>query len=187
MKIVGIAGTHASGKDSLAEYLASKHGFYHVSTGDVFREEAMKKYGSIERPILYKTANEIRQAQGHGAVSKIALERFEKDKSQYKGLVVSGFRALAEAQVIKDEGGIILFVDAPLQARYERLKSRARAEEGVLSFEEFQKREKAENGGVDPAFNIMAIKDIADHVLINDDDFEDFLHRAEEALGLKSA
>ncbi len=184
MKIVGLAGTHASGKDTVAHYLVEKHGFFHVSTGDIVREEAMKRYGSIERPVLYKTANEIRAERGHDATSRMALERFEKVKDEYKGLVVSGFRAAAEAQVIKDAGGTLIFTDAPEQMRYERLRDRARVEEGTLSFDEFKKREDAENGGVDPAFDISAIKTIADFVVINDGKTEDFLRAVDKALGL---
>lgn len=184
MKIIGLAGTHASGKDTLALYLVEKHEFFHVSTGDIVRDEAMNRYGSIERPVLYKTANEIREAHGHDATSRMALERFDAVKDRYKGLVVSGFRAVAEAQIIKDNGGLVLFIDAPEQVRYERLRDRARVEEGSLSFEEFKKREDAENGGVDPAFDISAIKSIADFVIENDNGREKFLEAADQALGL---
>lgn len=184
MKIIGLAGTHASGKDTVAQYLVEKHGFFHVSTGDIIRDEAMKKYGSIERPVLYKTANEIRANDGYDAVSRIALERFESVKDQYKGLVVSGFRASAEAQAIKDAGGSLIFTDAPQQMRFERLKARARAEEGDLSFEEFKRREDAENGGTDAAFDISAIKSIAEHVIMNDGDKAKFLAAVDRAVNL---
>ncbi len=183
VKIIGLVGTHASGKDTVAHYLVDSHGFFHVSTGDIVREEAMKKYGSIERPVLYKTANELRQKYGYGALSIRALERFKQVKDQYKGLVVSGFRAFAEAQVIKDQGGIIIFTDAPTELRYKRLKQRARVEEGELSFAEFKDRESVENGGVDKAFDINAIKSSADFVLINDDIKEKFLRSVDQALG----
>lgn len=182
--IVGLAGTHASGKDTVAQYLVEEYGFFHVSTGDIVRDEAMKRYGSIERPVLYKTANEIRETQGHDATSRMALVRFEAVKDQYKGLVVSGFRAVAEAQVIKYSGGVLIFTDAPELVRYERLKERARVEEGSLSFEQFKQREDAENGGVDPAFDISAIKSIADVIIENKDGRENFLRAVDQALGL---
>lgn len=185
MKIIGIAGTHASGKDSLARYLVGKYHFLHVSTGDIVREEAMSKHGSIERPVLYKTANEIRATRGHGALGRMAKERYDSVKHKYpSGLIVSGFRALAEAEAVKDAGGIVLYVDAPERIRYERLVGRARAEEGTLAFEDFKEREAAENGGVDPAFDITAIKDIADYILVNDASPEEFFKEAEKSLGL---
>ena len=185
MKIIGLAGTHASGKDTIADYLVKNYGYFHVSTGDIVREVAMQRYGSIERPVLYKTANEIREADGHGATGHMALEKFEQVKDQYKGLVVSGFRAIAEAQAVKDKGGVIVFIDAPEQLRFERLRDRARVEEGVLSFEEFKKREEAENGGVDPAFDISAIKSISDYVIINKyNNKSEFINEVEKILGL---
>lgn len=183
-KIIGLAGTHASGKDTIAELLAQKYGFCHISTGDIFREEAMKHYGSIDRPVVYNTANEIRKEHGHGAVSHIALKHYESVKNKYpKGVVISGFRATAEAQVVKDAGGLLIFTDAPANIRYERLLKRARAEEGTLSRAEFDERESAENGGTDPAFNLKMIKTIADIVLNNDgDDIRAFEAEAEKAL-----
>ncbi len=186
MTIFGLAGTHASGKDTIADLLVDKYGFFHVSTGDIFRDEAMKRYGSIERPVLYKTANEIRNKDGHGAVSYLALDRYEEVKDSHpNGLVVSGFRALAEAQVIKDAGGTIVFADAATDIRFKRLKDRARVEEGSLTRQEFDEREAAENGKTDPAFNILAIKDISGVLITNDgDDIKAFKEEAEKALGL---
>ncbi len=185
MMIIGLAGTHASGKDTLADYLSKKHGFYHVSTGDIVREVAIGKYGSVERPVLYKTANEIRTEFGHGATGYMALDKFEKVKDEYKGLVVSGFRAIAEAQAVKDRGGILVFIDAPERIRFERLRDRARVEEGDLSFEEFKKREDAENGGIDPAFDISAIKSISDYVITNEaNDKAGFIEEVVKTLGL---
>lgn len=184
MKLIGLAGTHASGKDTIADLLVKKYGFYHVSTGDIFREEAMKRYGSIERPVLYKTANEIRNTEGYDAVSRRALKRYDEVKQDHpNGLVVSGFRAVAEAQVIKDHGGFLLFVDADADTRFQRLRDRARVEEGTLTREEFNAREEAENGGVDPAFNILAIKDISDAMLVNDsNDVKAFKAQVEQTL-----
>jgi dephospho-CoA kinase len=185
MKVIGLAGPHAGGKDALAEYLEKIYNFYHVSLGDISREEAMKKYGSIERPILYKTANEIRHNEGAGALGHRAIKRYESVKEQYPaGLIVSGFRTIAEAKAIKDAGGIIIYVDAPESLRYERLVTRARAEEGTLSYEEFKKREDAENGGVDPEFSIIAVKNVADHVMENNGSFEDFIKLVTKTLEL---
>jgi dephospho-CoA kinase len=181
-KYIGLAGTLASGKDTIADWLEQEHGYYHVSTSDLVREIALERYGSIERPILYKTANELRNEQGHGALSHIALERYEAMEQKAAGLVVSGFRSIAEAQVIKDQGGMVLFVDAPLEVRYERMKSRARDQEAIVSLEEFKTREDRENGGVDPAFSIIAIKDIADIVITNDSDLESYMIKVRDAL-----
>jgi len=176
MKLIGIAGTLASGKDSLAQYLVDQHKFCHVPTGDLVREVSRKKYGSIERPVLYKTANELRKDRGFGVLSEMALEYYDGHKSDFPGgLIVSGFRAIDEARVIKNAGGIIIYTDAPLEKRYRWMKSRGRDNEKKVSLEEFKQREANENGGVDSAFDISAIRDIANNIIENNSTFEDFL------------
>jgi dephospho-CoA kinase len=171
---VGLAGSLASGKDTVAEWLVKNKNFHHISTSDIVREVALKRYNSIERPVLYKTANQLRKQNGHGALTTEAIEKFEPIKNQYQGLVVSGFRALAEAQVIKEHGGLVIYVDAPAELRYKRMQSRERDKESRLDIDEFKRREATENGQVDPAFNISDIKKIADHIIINDDSLEEF-------------
>lgn len=183
--IIGLAGTFASGKDSLARALEEKYGICHISTGDIVRKFAMEKYGSIERPILYKTANWLREKHGGGALSHMALEEYNIHKEQYpNGVCVSGFRAWAEAETIKDSGGVIVFTDAPQELRYQRTIRRARDNEKLNSFEEFKKREDLENGQVNSEFSIAGIKKRADIVIDNDKDLGDFLEAAVKAIGL---
>lgn len=183
--IVGLAGTFASGKDSLARHLEEKFSIKHISTGDIVRTYAQEKYGSIERPVLYKTANELREARGAGILSELALEQYESYTESYPGGVcVSGFRAWAEAEVIKDRGGVVLFTDAPVKVRYIRTISRARDDEKFNTFEEFKAREAKENGEVNSEFSIAGIKPRADIVIDNDAPLDEFLAQAEEALGL---
>ena len=43
MKIIGIAGTNGSGKDSLGEILAKNYGYMFVSGADFLRDEAKKR------------------------------------------------------------------------------------------------------------------------------------------------
>ncbi len=186
-KIIGLAGTFASGKDSLARFLEEKYQIKHISTSDIVREFAQEKYGSIERPVLYKTANELRETRGAGVLSEIAIERYKSYEEKYPGGVcISGLRAWAEAEVIKQKGGIIIFTDAPSRLRYERSITRARDDEKLNSFEEFSAREQKENGGVNSEFSIAGIKPRADIVLDNSAELDDFLNQAVASLDLEA-
>lgn len=183
--IIGLAGTFASGKDSLARHLEEEYSIKHISTGDIVRVYAQEKYGSIERPILYKTANELREEKGAGILSVLALEQYESYKESYPGGVcVSGFRAWAEAEEVKKQGGTIVFTDAPVKTRYIRTISRARDGEKFNTFEEFKARESKENGEVNSEFSIAGIKSRADIVIDNDMPLAEFLTNAEQALSL---
>jgi len=112
--IIGISGTFGSGKDSLANYLVDKYQMMHVSTGDIVREYAIKKYGSIERPILKELANELRQSFGPAAMVDKSFEKYKNNSKKYNGLLISGVRTIGEANKIHQLGGIMVFVDAPI-------------------------------------------------------------------------
>ena len=185
--IIGLSGTFASGKDTLAHHLVQKYNFLHISTGDMVRAVAEADYGNIERPTLVKTANELREKRGPGVLAELALERYSLLKDDYSGIVISGVRSLGEARTIKEQGGIIVFVDAPIKLRYERIKDRRRSNEEELTFEAFKKSEEIESHKIhdDPAVqDISGVKELADMILLNSHDVDEYLSQAEQKLGL---
>ncbi len=102
--IIGLAGTQAGGKDTLAERMVVDHGFTHVSTGDMVREVAMKNRGSIERPVLHEIATEYRREHGGGVFVTRALEKL-------RPLVITGLRTVGEARTLKDAAGLLVWTD----------------------------------------------------------------------------
>lgn len=178
-QLIGISGTFASGKDTIADFLVRDFDFTHVSTGDMVRKVAMKKYGSIERPVLVKTATELRYERGAGVLVDEALK-------ESRPLVITGIRSLGEAKALKAAGGILLFVDAPIEVRYERVKSRKRDDETLLSLEEFRANEAKElaAGSNDEDFNITAISQMADVSIQNDVPLDQYVELAYRKLGL---
>lgn len=178
-ELIGVSGTFGSGKDVLAELLEREYEFTHVSTSDLVREEAMRRYGQIERPILRKTAEECRQQNGAGYFVQLGLDR-------PRPLVFSGIRSLGEMKAIKQAGGVMVFIDAPLEVRYERMVGRARDDESKISLAEFKEREEKElySGPSDADFNIRAIGEQADIVLDNSATLELFSENAIAALQL---
>lgn len=177
--IIGIAGTFASGKDTVAHQLVADHGYTHVSTGDMVRKVAMEKYGSIERPVLFKTATELRYAFGAGALVLEALK-------EARPTVISGIRTLGEAKALLEAGGTLLYIDAPVEVRYERVKSRNRDAETELTLEQFKANEEKElyAGPNDEDFNIRGIRDMADIVVENTLPLEEFIAAVYKQLNL---
>ncbi|MDR0956175.1 MAG: AAA family ATPase [Candidatus Nomurabacteria bacterium] len=176
--LLGLSGTFASGKDTLANYLAENFNFHHVSTGDIVRQIALQKYGNKERPTLRQTADELRHQNGSGALVVEALKT-------PRPLVISGLRSLGEAKAVKAAGGILVFVGADDRVRYERMRSRHRDDETYLTFEQFLENEKSERRGDpadDAAFNIDLIAQMADLRLDNSGDLDEFLRGAVEKL-----
>ncbi len=182
--IIGLSGTLSSGKDTLANYLQEKYGLMHISTGDIVREIAEVQRGSVERPVLFDVGNELRHAYGGGVLVERALDRYQNSIRTYAGVVITGIRSLAEAKVVKDKGGTIIFVDAPVELRYERMQARHRDGEARISLEAFIEREKKElsSGVSDADFNISQIGQMADITLQNAGTLDELYHSAEKAL-----
>lgn len=171
-QLIGLAGTLGSGKDLLAKILSSEFGFTHISTSDLVRQVAMEQRGSNERPILFEVATTCRQEFGGGYFVELGLD-------QPRPLVISGIRSLGEMNSLKNAGGVMVFVDAPLELRYSRMISRARDQEAQISLEDFKERETKElySGPLDTDFNIKALGQQADIKLDNSSSIEEF-HRA---------
>ena len=180
--LIGIGGTNASGKDTLAQYLVEKHGYLFVSTSDMIREEAMKREGNILRPTLVKVSNQMRAERGAGVLVELCVEKFKKSGNKV-GLVASSIRTKGEVDEIKKQSGIIIFTDADPKIRYERLKSRQRADD-FITFEEFEAQQQAEWHQSDEpgVHSIKSVKEAADLSLTNNTDETSFLNQAEKAI-----
>lgn len=184
--IIGLSGTFTSGKDALAEHLEQKFGLMHISTGDIVREIAQTQRGSIERPILYEVANELRHSYGGGVLVERALDRYHNSIRTYAGVVVTGIRSLAEAKAIKELGGQLIYIDAPIEMRFSRMQARQRDGEARITLDAFREREQKEmsSGISDADFNILQIGKMADVTLQNTGTIDEFFATAEKALKL---
>lgn len=176
MTIIGIAGTHASGKDTVGEYLRDKYNFYFEVTSDLVREEAMKRRGSVDRPVLVEVANQMREEGGTGVLCEEIIKRYETLKDKYPaGLAIGGIRALGEVEAIHKAGGTMVFVDAPVDMRYQRLASRGRVDDAI-DLAEFKRREEVELRGETSKVgqNILGVKEQSDVILVNDGTLAEF-------------
>lgn len=187
--ILGFSGTFASGKDTIAEHLESKFNFYHVSLGNLVRDVARTRYGSTDRSVLHRTGNELRAERGAGVLALLAIEKFKAQSENYRGLAISGVRAIGEVDVIKEQGGQLIFTDADIEIRYQRAVDRARTKDGseLVSLEDFKATEEKElnESADDPSkFNILGIKEKSDITLTNNAGLEPFLEEAVNKLGL---
>ena len=193
MKIIGLAGTFASGKDTVGQLLSEKYGFMHVSTGDILRAEKKKKYGDSSKSLLVRNdpfAMALRKEKGAGALVELAYEQYQKLEKQYPGgLVASGIRSIGEAEMIHKLGGMLIFVDADSKIRYERAFSRKRDDNDVtVTYKDFIESESAESNNPTKdktAIDIPEMKKMANLVIMNNgNSIPAFKKEVEETLGI---
>ncbi|HVO86451.1 MAG TPA: AAA family ATPase [Candidatus Binatia bacterium] len=189
MKILGIAGTNGSGKDTIGDILADRYGWLAVSVSDFLRQEAKKRNLPIEREVLRSISAQWRQEFGLGVLVDKAVDKFKKENKEgkYQGLVAIPMRNPGEAQHLKDLGGTLIWVDADPKVRYQRIYSRARSAEDKKTFEEFIQEEKdeMEHSGDHHTLSMSGVKAIADIFIQNsDDDIKQLEKTIEKVLNL---
>lgn len=184
MKLIGIGGTDASGKDTVGEMLAERHGWQVVSVSDILRAELNRRGVVLSRKALRHLSAEWRREYGLGVLVDKAVEKYEDGK--FKGLVIGSLRNYSEADEIHRLGGKVIWVDADPHVRYARITSRNRGTEDQVSFEEFVEEEQEQMHhyeGDHHTLNLFGVKERADITLINNgNDIEDFKYAAEKAL-----
>lgn len=178
-EIIGVAGTFASGKDLIAHYLSDHYGYTHPSTSELVRNVAMKERGSVERDVLHEVADAHRKQYGADVFVQIALQ-------SPRPTIITGLRSLGEAKAIKRAGGVLVFVDAPIELRYERMVQRDRDLESQISLEDFKAREATElhAGDDDSDFNLAGIKAMADIQLDSSFGKQEYIDHALASLGI---
>jgi dephospho-CoA kinase len=175
--IIGVCGTFASGKDMVAEYIADKLGYIHVSTGDLVREYIRENdLGEIDRDNLRKVANELRAEHGSGYLIETSLEKYNDD------VVFSGVRSTGEVETIRNARGTMIAVDAPVNQRYEWAKARKRIGDEITP-EYFRQQETAEENHGDPnKQQLTAVITMSDYDIANDGTLEDLNGKIDEVL-----
>lgn len=175
--IYGVAGTNASGKDSLMELLESQ-GFLHFNTSNSLRQISQAVFqstvrGGNETPMGI-VGNAFRTAYPGGMVDVGLLDYWLRvgvlpADVKPKGLVIGSIRGTGEVARLKEFGGKLIVTDADPQIRYERISGRGRADD-PQSYEDFLKHEMAEmaHGETDPTkFGMAAVIEQADIVITN--------------------
>lgn len=169
--IIGITGTDGAGKGTAVEYLVREKGFAHYSSRDFIVAEIDRQGLESTRNQMRLTANQMRAEYGHEVVVKKAYERAAaegKDK-----VVIESLRAVAEAKYLKQQGGILLAVDADPVVRFKRVEARRSASDHV-TFEEFLAHEELEKNDPDPSgMQKAAVIEMADYTIMNDGSIEE--------------
>lgn len=188
MKIIGISGTNGSGKDTVGEMLAERHGWLFISSsGDLIIPELKKRGLPLEREQMSALTAEWRRQAGKGAIVNKAVDKFNQENkdNNYIGLVLGSIRHPWEADRIHELGGKLVWIDADPIVRFRRINKRSQGDKDAKSFEQFLAEEKAEmqHSGDEATLSMAEVKKKADMTIENNgEDIEKFKDQAEKAL-----
>ncbi len=176
---IGLTGTNAAGKGTVAEILRSM-GYSYISLSDEIRRELKSRGMEETRENLIKVGNELRGKFGFSVLADRVKERLRSGEK----VVIDSIRSPFEAESLKKlPGFFLLAVDAPVELRFKRARARGRVENAstLEEFIEIENRERSSEAGRQQLDKTMSM---ADAVVINDSTVEDLKKKLEEVLSL---
>ncbi|HET9173970.1 MAG TPA: AAA family ATPase [Candidatus Saccharimonadales bacterium] len=193
IRIIGVAGTNGSGKDTVGKILASEHNYLFISVTELLRAECRRRGLPVEREHLRTISAEWRRKEGLGVLCERSIAEYKKVQDKYNGVVMASLRNPGEADSVHQHDGIVLWIDANPKTRYDRIQmnavTRGRAEEDNKSFEQFLAEEEAEMhaSGDAATLDMASVKAKADIFISNDgNDLTLFQQDIEQALNLQT-
>lgn len=171
MKVIGLTGTIACGKEKVKELIVRKFDSYQVSLSGAIRGEMERRSRDFSRKTLQDMGNELRQKYGTHILAKVSTEFMPRAKPV---MVVDGIRNPGEAEYLRKtyKGDFILVaVDAPQELRFERVQKRNRPLD-PKTWEEFVALDERDQGKDEPQYGQQVKKCIgmADIKIENDGD-----------------
>ncbi len=163
---IGLTGSFGAGKGSVAKYLVEQKGFAHFSARAFLTKELEKLGKQVNRDTMTVLANELRAQHGPAYI----LEQLVAQAKEHGGdAVIESLRAVAEVRYVKEQGGVVLGIDADPRVRYERTLKRG-SETDHVSFEEWHAQELRESNPDDPTKqDIFGSLKESDFVIMNTD------------------
>lgn len=174
--LIGLTGTNGSGKGEAADFFKI-HGYGYHSLSDIIRDELRKKQRSITRNSLIEMGNTLRKKFGADILARRVMDQIKGHHA-----VIDSIRNPKEIAFLrKQEGFILLAIDAPVEIRYERVKHRGR-NESASTLHEFIAKENEEMRQSDKGQQIDACLRLADYRVTNEGSLADFHKKLEKFL-----
>ena len=180
--VIGITGTHGSGKDTAAEKICRRYKTKDYSTSTEIGYELTERGMDHSRPNKVVVANELREKFGAGELARRSLSRATEEI-----IVISAIRNVGEIEYLREHSNFFLIsVDAPIELRYERVSKRERFGDGK-TFEEFKAGEDRERDAGPTSQQLFPCMALADFSIVNDSDLENLNRQIEKAVDIVTA
>ena len=174
-RLIGLTGTNGAGKGEIAAYLATR-GYAVLSLSDVIRDRLQDEGLEAGRDNLIAMGNALRREHGPDILARLVLEKVRGRT------VIDSIRNPQEVATLKRQDGFVLVaVDAPPALRFDRVGRRGR-NESAGSIEAFLAKESEEMGTDADVQQIHLCLALADIAIMNDGTLDDLHRKIEEVL-----
>jgi dephospho-CoA kinase len=173
--LIGLTGTNGAGKGEAAAFLGTR-GFACLSLSDVLREELAARSLAASRDNLIAVGNELRGRFGPDVLARRTMDKVRGPS------VIDSIRNPREVEYLRrQEGFVLIAIDAPIEVRFARAKARGR-DESAATLEEFRAKEEIEMAGSETGQQLAKCMAMADRLVANDGTLEELRRKVEECL-----
>jgi len=172
--IIGVAGRNGAGKGELVRFLEARS-FTALSLSDVIRQELRARGVEETRERMIEVGQELRRKSGPGALAQYLVKQLHADRNY----AIDSIRHPVEVEILRHCGQTfhLVWVDAKLETRFERMRARGRSGD-PKSVAELERLEGLERGSADPnAQQLDAVEQEADFRITNDESLAIFQDR----------
>lgn len=174
-RLIGLTGTNGAGKGEAAAFFMN-NGYTYFSLSDLIREELQKKGQEVTRDNLIKMGNLMRERSSPDILARIVVKKI-KGKA-----VIDSIRNSKEIEFLKkQEGFVLLSLDAPGELRFSRVQKRGR-EESAANLQEFLAKEAQEISQAETGQQLLTCMKMADFTIWNDGTLKELYKKLEEFL-----
>lgn len=141
--IIGLSGPKLAGKGTVADFLVKEFGAQASSMSGILTDIAHRLYLPNSRENLIGIATGLRSQFGEDILAKVLGEDLKQTPDTLA--IIDGIRMPSEVAAFSQLPGFkLLFIDAPVEVRYQRALQRGeKVGESEMSFEQFLAEEKA--------------------------------------------
>ncbi len=164
-----VVGLVRAGKDTIADYLVSKYGFFKYNFSDVLRDRILKRGAEPTKEEMIAEGMNVRKEFGsQSVIAEILLKKVDKTKDN----VFTGAREPSEEIILRRELSDlkIIKIEAPLETRFKRSEKN--------NIEDIINRDKHDS-------DVLGVKKIiakADYSIDNSGNLEDLYRQVDEIL-----
>jgi len=186
--IVGIAGKIAAGKTTVARLLEER-GFCRIScseplidiltgnTKDYSWVPEVEFKGEPTRENLIELGRILKEKHGEDVLIRLAVDKLR----HCKNIAIDGVRSIGEVKKIKEMKGVLIYVEARPEIRFERLKRRnAKKDKAIETLEDLLRFDEWE----EKLYQTSKLKEIADFIIVNEGSIEELREKLYKILRL---
>ncbi len=162
---LGIIGHNGSGKSTICNYLSTKE-FRILSLSDIPREYATARNLSHDRSSLTKLSNELKATHGLNFFAKKIIQSICLPAPR---IVFDSIRHPDEIHYLNDFNVKFIGVSAPIEDRFDRIKSRKNSTDHV-TFEQFKAHDDYESKGTSSGQHINDCLNLCQYTIQNNAD-----------------